>query len=356
MLPAFSGEHLHYFGHSSVAGALDHLALTLDPDLEFESSQFRAQLRQCWRQCRVLRPTGAQPDLTRRIRLEHEHAAGSEPSNSTAIDVGSQRPRDVQEDRNDRLPCARRDLEFGKVGDDGLNRDTSLGRQPSRFCQANGGLIDRGDRVTAPREKNGVAALALCQAQHRARRQPIRHLDEKIVGLGPKDILRAIEPGIPALAGRQFVRWCAHRRVVYSGATNDRRIRSRAIAKNAATTDNVPNESVGIEFGKALAMFLRISRGHFAADRYQEIADRLRSAEVVLAPVIRELPGLIDYYAGLDRETNSMIRVSVWDTQEHAAAMANVKIVAEKRAEFEAAGVTWEPIVTYSVSWWVQST
>jgi quinol monooxygenase YgiN len=102
-------------------------------------------------------------------------------------------------------------------------------------------------------------------------------------------------------------------------------------------------------------MFVRVSKGRFAADKYDEMADRLKAAEDVLAPEIRALPGLIDYYAGMDRDSNSMIRVSIWDRREHADAMSGLKQVTASREEFAAAGVDWEPINTYDVSWWVQS-
>ena len=102
-------------------------------------------------------------------------------------------------------------------------------------------------------------------------------------------------------------------------------------------------------------MYVRVSKGRFAADKYDEMADRLKAAEDVLAPEIRALPGLIDYYAGMDRDSNSMIRVSIWDRREHADAMFGLKQVAASREEFAAAGVEWEPVATYDVSWWVQS-
>ena len=50
-----------------------------------------------------------------------------------------------------------------------------------------------------------------------------------------------------------------------------------------------------------------------------------------------------------------MIRVSIWDTREHADAMAGLRLVTETRDAFAAAGVEWEPVATYDVSWWVQS-
>ena len=102
-------------------------------------------------------------------------------------------------------------------------------------------------------------------------------------------------------------------------------------------------------------MFVRVSRGRFAPEQYDEMAERLRAAEAVLAPEIRRLPGLIDYYAGMDRDSSSMIRVSIWDTREHAGGMGNLPEVTAMRDEFAAAGVDWEPVCTYDVSWWVQS-
>ena len=102
-------------------------------------------------------------------------------------------------------------------------------------------------------------------------------------------------------------------------------------------------------------MFVRVSRGRFAADKYDELADRLRAAEKVVSPEIRHLPGLIDYYAGMDHDSNSMIRVSIWDTRNHSDAMSTLPAILALRDEFEAAGVEWESIDTYDVAWWVQS-
>lgn len=103
-------------------------------------------------------------------------------------------------------------------------------------------------------------------------------------------------------------------------------------------------------------MFVRLSRGRFDPDQYQAMADRLRTAEVILSPVIRALPGLIDYYAGIDAESSTMIRMSVWDKAEHADVMSRLPEILRLRDEFAQAGLEWEPICTYSVAWWVQST
>jgi quinol monooxygenase YgiN len=102
-------------------------------------------------------------------------------------------------------------------------------------------------------------------------------------------------------------------------------------------------------------MFVRLSRGRFAADKFQEMADRLQAAEEILSPAIRALPGLIEYYAGIDAESSTMIRVSVWDKAEHAEQISKLPEILRLRSEFEQAGVQWEPVNTYSVAWWVQS-
>jgi quinol monooxygenase YgiN len=102
-------------------------------------------------------------------------------------------------------------------------------------------------------------------------------------------------------------------------------------------------------------MYVRVARGAFQPEAYEEMAERLRAAELELAPAISALPGLIDYYAGMDRDSSSMIRVSIWDSREHAEAMSELPEVLAVRDAFAAAGVAWEPSGTYDVSWWVQS-
>jgi quinol monooxygenase YgiN len=101
-------------------------------------------------------------------------------------------------------------------------------------------------------------------------------------------------------------------------------------------------------------MFVRLTRGRFAIDQYDVMVERLRDAESVLVPAVRELPGLIDYYAGIDRDSGTMIRVSVWDSSEHAEAIATFPAIVSAKALFESFGVEWEPSVTYDVAWWVQ--
>lgn len=98
-------------------------------------------------------------------------------------------------------------------------------------------------------------------------------------------------------------------------------------------------------------MILRLSRGQFAVDAHDEVARGLSQAQDDLIPAIRQLPGLVRYYAAIDRASGTMVNVSVWDTREHAEAMASLREMSELRAVFEALGVAFEPIVNYEELW-----
>jgi hypothetical protein len=70
-----------------------------------------------------------------------------------------------------------------------------------------------------------------------------------------------------------------------------------------------------------------------------------------LIPAISRLTGLIHFYSGVSTE-GSIVNVSVWDSDEHAAQMDGLKEMAvDARGEMAAAGVAFIPIVNYLVSW-----
>jgi hypothetical protein len=64
------------------------------------------------------------------------------------------------------------------------------------------------------------------------------------------------------------------------------------------------------------------------------------------------MPGCLNYYAGSDVDSSTMINVSIWDTLEHAQAMGSLPEMAALAKEFIELGVMFErPIVNYSVLW-----
>jgi len=96
---------------------------------------------------------------------------------------------------------------------------------------------------------------------------------------------------------------------------------------------------------------VRISRGTFDPARFEEVKRMTRESGKYLIPAIRQLPVLVDYFAAAS-PTGSIVHVSIWDTDQHAPQMSRLKemIVAARKAA-EAVGVTFVPIVNYSVSW-----
>lgn len=99
-------------------------------------------------------------------------------------------------------------------------------------------------------------------------------------------------------------------------------------------------------------MFVRISKGSYPPAKHAEFTARMADAAHVLIPVIRRLPGCLSYYAATDEASSTMINVSVWDSLEHAQAMANLPEMAALAKEFIALGAEFErPIVNYQALW-----
>jgi len=99
-------------------------------------------------------------------------------------------------------------------------------------------------------------------------------------------------------------------------------------------------------------VIVRISRGRYPPDRHAEFTERMAKAAEVLIPAIRRLPGCLGYYAATDGASSTMVNVSVWDTAEHAQAMATLAEMGALAQEFVALGAEFErPIVNYKTLW-----
>ena len=96
---------------------------------------------------------------------------------------------------------------------------------------------------------------------------------------------------------------------------------------------------------------VRISRGSFDPSRFAEVDATNTKVSEYLIPAITQLPGLVHWYAGVSPE-GSIINVSVWDTDEHASQMNNLKeMTIDARGEMLAVGVEFIPIVNYPIGW-----
>ncbi len=96
---------------------------------------------------------------------------------------------------------------------------------------------------------------------------------------------------------------------------------------------------------------VRVARGSFDPSRFAEVDAVNKKVSEYLIPAIKRLPGLIHWYAGVSPE-GSIVNVSVWDSDEHAAQMGRLKEMAVvARGEMEALGVMFIPIVNYPINW-----
>jgi hypothetical protein len=97
---------------------------------------------------------------------------------------------------------------------------------------------------------------------------------------------------------------------------------------------------------------VRISRGAFPPERYEHVKARLTQSQETLIPAIRQLNGLLHYYAGIDAVANTMINVSVWQSLADAKQMETLAPMLVLAKEFIDLGVTFErPIINYDTVW-----
>jgi hypothetical protein len=94
---------------------------------------------------------------------------------------------------------------------------------------------------------------------------------------------------------------------------------------------------------------VRVSRASYEPSRFAEVDSASKKTSVYIIPAVRRLPGLIHFYAGVAAK-GSIVQVSVWDTDEHAAQLDRLKeMVVDGRRDMEAVGVTFTPIFNYPI-------
>jgi len=97
---------------------------------------------------------------------------------------------------------------------------------------------------------------------------------------------------------------------------------------------------------------VRISRGSFPPERFENVKARLEASQKSLVPAIRGLQGCLHYWAGIDTTSNTMVNVSVWKSLEDAKQMETLQPMKTLAAEFIQLGVTFErPVLNYETLW-----
>jgi len=96
---------------------------------------------------------------------------------------------------------------------------------------------------------------------------------------------------------------------------------------------------------------VRVSRASYDPSRFAEVDAASKKTSEYIIPAIRRLSGLIHFYAGASPK-GSIVQVSVWDSDEHAAQLDRLKeMVVDGRRDMEAVGVTFTPIFNYPIDW-----
>ena len=96
---------------------------------------------------------------------------------------------------------------------------------------------------------------------------------------------------------------------------------------------------------------IRVSRGNFDPARFEEVEQMTRDTGRYLIPAIGSLDGLIAYYVGASVQ-GSAVHVSLWQTNDHAEQMSQLKeMIVDARRDGDAVGVTFTPIVHYPIAW-----
>jgi hypothetical protein len=96
---------------------------------------------------------------------------------------------------------------------------------------------------------------------------------------------------------------------------------------------------------------IRVASGSFDPSRFAEVDAVSKKTSAYLIPAIQRLPGFIHWYAAVSPE-GSVVNISVWESDEHAAQMDQLKeMTVDARGEMAVLGITFTPIVNYPVSW-----
>ena len=96
---------------------------------------------------------------------------------------------------------------------------------------------------------------------------------------------------------------------------------------------------------------VRISNGRFDLSKLAEVERAYAASQTALCEGLGQLPGLIHFYAGIDREKGYVTNVSVWESVEAAKQLNTFQPMLDQRPIMEAAGVTFEPITNHEMLW-----
>jgi quinol monooxygenase YgiN len=97
---------------------------------------------------------------------------------------------------------------------------------------------------------------------------------------------------------------------------------------------------------------IRVSVARCEPKQFDEFVAAMAKSAEVLIPAIRRLHGCLAYDAGADRDSSSLVNVSVWQTLADAKQMDALAPMIEQGKILAAMGAVFErPIMNYEIMW-----
>lgn len=97
---------------------------------------------------------------------------------------------------------------------------------------------------------------------------------------------------------------------------------------------------------------IRVSVIRCEQHNFTELKQLMEESFAVLEPGIRQMRGLLHFYAGEDEEVSSLVNVSFWRTLEDAKQLGTYQPMLDLGAEFVARGAVFErPVMNYGTQW-----
>jgi hypothetical protein len=97
---------------------------------------------------------------------------------------------------------------------------------------------------------------------------------------------------------------------------------------------------------------LRVSVLRCQPQQFAELKKTMAESIAVLEPGIRQMRGLIHFYAGEDEAVNSLTNVSMWRTLEDAKQLDTFQPMLDLGKVFVSKGATFErPVMNYGLQW-----
>lgn len=97
---------------------------------------------------------------------------------------------------------------------------------------------------------------------------------------------------------------------------------------------------------------VRVSVIRCQPKQFAELKRMMAESFAVLEPGIRQMRGLIQFYAGEDKAASALINVSVWRTLEDAKQLDTFQPMLDLGKEFVSKGAMFErPIMNHNALW-----